>query len=194
MTRAPHALAIVDAGRATTSVSLLARVQDRWRLLGSLAAPAGTPETALLSVVAARALAAGAELVPRAELEPGALDALPRLAARSRAPGTLVVLAATRRAAGDLAAEAIRTGWRVEVASTDTHDPRDMTELALRGDVGAILIGAGDPAGPDERAALDDLASLGGAAARRRPELRVLLGGAIRSRRAWLEALGENPP
>ena len=69
-----------------------------------------------------------------------------------------------------------------------------MTELALRRDVGAVLIGAGDPAGPDERAALDDLASLGGAVARRRPELHVLLGGAVRGRRAWRDALGDEPP
>ncbi len=194
MTRAPSALAIIDAGRATISVSLLAQVGDRWRLLGSLAAPAGTPEPALLAVLAARALRADPRLPARGELEPAALDAVPRLTARSRPPRTLVVLAASRRAAADLTAESLRTAWRVEVASTDTHDPREMTELALRRDVGAVLIGAGDPAGPDERAALDDLAALGGAAARRRPDLSILLGGAIRGRRAWFEALGENPP
>ena len=194
MTRAPSALAIIDAGRATTSVSLLARLGDQWRLLGSLAAPAGTPEPTLLAILAARALQADPGLPARAELEPAALDAVPRLTARSRPPRTLVVLAASRRAAADLTAEANRTAWRVEVASTETHDPREMTELVLRRDVGAVLIGAGDPAGPDERAALDDLAALGGAAARRRPDLGIILGGAMRGRRAWLEALGENPP
>jgi hypothetical protein len=194
VTRAPHALAVVDAGRATTSVSLLSRIDDRWRLLGTLSAAAGTPEPALLAVLAGRALRADPDLATRDELTPGALDVLPRLTATSRAPRTLVILAASRRAAGDLTSEAVRTGWRVEVASTDTHDPREMTELVLRRDVGAVLIGAGDPAGPDERAALDDLAALGGAAARRRPDLHVLLGGAIRGRQAWTEALGANPP
>lgn len=194
MTPAPNVLAIVDAGRATTSVGLLARVGDQWRLLGSLAAPAGTSEEDLLAVLAARALRAGEGLAAQAELVPGALDAMPRLSARSRAPRTLLILAASRRAAGDLSAVALRTGWRVEVASTESHDPREMSELVLRRDVGAVLIGAGDPAGPDERSALDDLAALGGAAARRRPELHVLLGGAIRGRRAWFDALGEDPP
>ncbi len=194
VTRAPHTLAIVDTGSATTSVSLLGQVDSRWRLLGTLAAPAGVPEPALLSVVAARARQAYPDLPVAAELEPSALDAMPRLSATSRPPGTMVVLAASARAAGDLAAEARRTGWRVEVASTDTHDPREMTELALRRDVGAVLIGAGDPAGPDERASLDDLASLGGAVARRRPTLHVLLAGAVRGRRAWRDALGDEPP
>ena len=194
MTRAPSALAVVDIGRATTSVSLLARVGKAWRLLGTFAAPAGTAEQALLAVLAGRALRIDAGIDAQAELSPAALDAVPRLTATSRPPATLVVLAASRRAVADLTAEARRTGWRVEAASTDTHDPREMTELVLRRDVGAVLIGAGDPAGPDERAALDDLAALGGAAARRRPALQVILGGAIRGRRAWLEALGESPP
>ena len=194
MTRAPQALAVVDAGRATTSVSLLSRIGNRWRLLGTLAAAAGTSEQALLAVLAGRALRVDQGLAARDELAPAALDAVPRLAARSREPRTLVILAASQRAAGDITAEAVRTGWRVVAASTDTHDPREMTELVLARDVGAVLIGAGDPAGPDERAALDDLAALGGAAARRRPDLHVLLGGAIRGRRAWLEALGESPP
>ncbi len=198
MTRAPQTLAVVDAGGATTSVSLVARLAGRWRLLGTLAGPAGTSEGALLAVVAARAVAADPELVARhldgATFDASTLAAVPRLRATSRPPATLVILAATRRAAGELVADAVLTGWRVIAASTDTHDPREMTELALGRDVSAVLVGAGDPAGPDERAALDDLAALAGAIARRRPELPILLGGAIRGRRAWTEAVGEEPP
>ncbi len=93
-----------------------------------------------------------------------------------------------------MTAEAHRTAWRVASASTETHDPREMTELALGREVGAILIGFGDPPGPDERAALDDLAALAGAIARRRPELRLFLGGPIRTRSSWLEAIGEELP
>ncbi len=193
MTRAPRTLAVVDTGGATTSVSLLARVTGRWRLLGTLAAPAGTPEAVLLAIVAERARAADPDLAAGLELKDSALDRMPRLSTRSRPQGTLVVLAASRRSVGDLAAVAIRTGWHLETASTETHDPREMTELALGREVGAVLIGAGDPAGPDERAALDDLAALGGAVARRRPELPIILGGAIRGRRAWADALGESP-
>jgi hypothetical protein len=194
MTRVPQALAIVDTGAATISVSLVARIGDRWRLLGSLAAPAGTPEPALLAVIAARARAADSELEALHELGTTALETIPRLVARSRPAGTIAVLGASRRAVGDLAAAARRTGWRVVPASTDTHDPREMTELAMDRDVQAVVIGAGDPPGPDERAALDDLAALGGSVARRRPELRVVLVGSIRGRRAWSEALGEEVP
>jgi hypothetical protein len=194
VTRVPQTLAVVDAGGATTSVSLLARVDRRWRLLGSLAAPIGTPEGALLAILAERARAADPDLAVGPELKDAALERMPRLSARSRPQGTLVVLAASRRSVGDLAAVATRTGWHVVTASTESHDPREMTELALGREVGAVLIGAGDPAGPDERAALDDLAALGGAVARRRPEMPILLGGAIRGRRAWVSALGENAP
>jgi hypothetical protein len=65
-----------------------------------------------------------------------------------------------------------------------------MTELALRPDVTAVLVGAGDPPGPDERGWLDDLAGLVGAVTRRRPELRVVLAGPVASRNAWAEGAG----
>lgn len=194
MTRLSPALAIVDAGGATTSVGLVGRIGSRWRLLGSLAGPAGTPEAALLAIVAARVRAADPDLAAELSLDSGRLDSVPRLMARSRPPATLVVLAASRRAVGDLSAVAVRTGWRVQGASTESHDPREMSELALGQGVRAVLIGAGDPPGPDERPALDDLAALGGAVARRRPELQILLSGAIRGRRAWRESLGADPP
>src|SRR6185369_4548451 len=67
---------------------------------------------------------------------------------------------------------------------------REMTELALRPEVSAILVGAGDPPGPDERGWLDDLAGLVGAATRRRPELRVVLAGPVAARAAWAEGAG----
>jgi hypothetical protein len=65
-----------------------------------------------------------------------------------------------------------------------------MTELALRPEVTAVLVGAGDPPGPDERGWLDDLAGLVGAVTRRRPEIRVVLAGPIGSRNAWAEGAG----
>jgi hypothetical protein len=65
-----------------------------------------------------------------------------------------------------------------------------MTELALRPEVTAVLVGASDPPGPDERGWLDDLAGLVGAVARRRPELRVVLAGPIAARAAWAEGYG----
>jgi hypothetical protein len=118
VTRAPQTLAVVDAGGATTSVSLLARVDRRWRLLGTLAGPVGTPEGALLGILAERARAAAPDLAMGNELKDTALERMPRLSARSRPQRTLVVLAASRRSVGDLAAVALRTGWHVVTAST----------------------------------------------------------------------------
>jgi hypothetical protein len=194
VTRAPSALVAVDAGAATTAVALLGRPGERWRLAGSMAAPAGVDPADILEVLAARVRAADPALADAIGLRPGEIEALPRLASRSAAPRTLVAIGASRRSVAILESIAARTAWRVVGASTETHDPREMTELALRADVSAVLLTAGDPPGPDERASLDDLAGLVGAAARRRPELQVIVGGAIRRRRAWVEGLGEDPP
>jgi len=79
VTRAPSALVAVDAGAATTAVALLGRPGDRWRLVGSLAAPAGVDAGDLLDVLAARVRAADPALADAIELRPGDLDGLPRL-------------------------------------------------------------------------------------------------------------------
>ena len=190
MTTIPRALLAIDAGAATTSVALLGRPGDRWRLLGNLAAPAGADVEALAEILAARLLAADPRMAADLEVARERVTDLPRLEARSRAPGTLAVLGASRRAVMLLEAVAARTPWRVRSASPESHDPREMTELALRSDVSVVLVGAGDPPGPDERGWLDDLAGLVGAATRRRPELRVVLAGPVAARAAWAEGAG----
>ncbi len=186
--RTPRTLAVADVGGATASVALLGQVDGRWRLLGGLAAPAGAPVDVLCQVVAARIAAVDPELARDLEIGANGQADFPWLRSRSHPPATLLVLAATRRAVGLLESEAVRTGWRCVSASTETHDPREMTALALRPDVGAILIGAGDPPGPDERSALDDLAALGAAVAHRREDLPIVLAGAMRGRGIWGEA------
>ncbi|HEU4941749.1 MAG TPA: GNAT family N-acetyltransferase, partial [Gaiellaceae bacterium] len=47
------------------------------------------------------------------------------------APSSVAVLGASRRAVGLLQGVAERTSWRVRAASPESHDPREMTELAL---------------------------------------------------------------
>ena len=131
--RAPRTLAVADVGRATSSVALLAHVDGAWRLVGALAGPAGVSEDALSRVVSARVLAADPELARDLDIGPGGQTEMPWLRARSTAPATLLVLAANRRSVGLLEAEAVRTGWRCITASTETHDPLEMTALALRG-------------------------------------------------------------
>ena len=190
MTNVPRALLAIDSGAATTSVALLGRPGPRWRLLGAIAAPAGTPPDALAEVLATRLATVDADLAASLQLSPERVTDLPRLESRSEPPGTLAVLGASRRAVGLLEGVASRTPWRVRAASPESHDPREMTELALRQDVDAVLVGAGDPPGPDERGWLDDLAGLVGAVTRRRPELHVVLAGPVASRNAWAEGAG----
>jgi hypothetical protein len=193
----PRALLTVDVGVATTAVALIGRPAKRWRLLGSLAAPAPATPDDVATVLAARVVAADPELADAIGLDVDAVAELPRLETRSEPPETLAVLGASRRAVGLVEAVAARTPWRVSAASPESHDPREMTELALRADVTAVLLGASEPPGPDERSALDDLIALVAAIARRRPELRIVLAGPIASRPAWRDgigdALGEGP-
>jgi len=188
----PRALLAVDVGVATTAVSIIGRPAARWRLLGSLAGPTPVPPEALAAVLAGRIAAADPGLASAVGLDAASVADLPRLETRTEAPQTLAVLGASRRAVGLVAAVAARTPWRVVAAAPESHDPREMTELALRADVSAILVGASEPPGPDERSALDDLAALVGSVARRRPDVRVILAGPIAQRGAWLESLGED--
>ncbi|HYK96538.1 MAG TPA: hypothetical protein VE011_11855 [Candidatus Dormibacteraeota bacterium] len=190
MTNVPRALLAIDSGAATTSVALIGKPHDRWRLLGSLAAPAGTPADVLAAVVADRLVTADLALADHVGVSGTSVEDLPRLEATSSPPETLALFGASVRAVRLLEAVAARTPWRIRAASPESHDPREMTELALRPEVTAVLVGAGDPPGPDERGWLDDLAGLVGAVARRRPELRVVLAGPIAERAAWAEGFG----
>jgi hypothetical protein len=191
VTAIPRALLAIDAGAATTAIAILGRPADRWRLLGSLVAPAPAEPDALARVLAARIATSDPDLATAVGLDEGRVDDLPRLEARSAPPARLAVLAGSPRTAELLAGIARRTSWRVVAASPDSHDPREMTDLALRPETSALLIGAGEPPGPDERPALDDIAGLAAAAARRRPELRVVVAGPITARRSWVEGLGD---
>jgi hypothetical protein len=191
MTGVPRTILAIDAGVATTAIALLGRPRARWRLLGSLVAPAPASPEDLAAVLAARIRAADPGLADAVDLDPAAIDDLPRLEARSSPPPSLAVLAASRRAVGLLHDIARRTPYRVVAASPESHDPREMTDLALRPEIAAILVGASEPPGPDERAALDDVAGLVAAVLRRRPELRAVVAGPVTERRAWADALGD---
>ena len=186
----PRALLAIDAGAATTSVALLGRPGSRWRFLGSLSAPAGADVDALAWILAGRLVVADPGMAAELDVTAEFAHKLPRLEARSSPPQVLAVLGASRRAVGLLEAIAARTPWRIRAASPESHDPREMTDLVLRPEVTAVLVGAGDPPGPDERGWLDDIAGLVGAATRRRPELRVVLAGPVAARNAWAEGAG----
>jgi hypothetical protein len=189
VTAVPRAILAIDAGAATTAVAILGRPDERWRLAGAMVAPAPALAEDVAAVLVARIRQADPAMADAMGLG-DAIDDLPRLEARSATPKTLAVLGASRRAVGLLHDVAQRTSWRVMAASPESHDPREMTDLALRPEVAAVLVGVTEPPGPDERAAIDDVAGLVAAVLRRRPDLRVVVAGPIPSRRSWLDALG----
>ena len=188
MSRDPRAFVALDLGAATTASALIGRIAGRWRFLGALAAPAGVPEALLVGELIRRAVAADPDLADRVGVSDGAADELSRLTARSVPPAVIAVLAGSDRAVAELRAAIARTGWRATGGSPASHDPRDLTRMVLRPEVEAVLVGAGEPAGADERGSLEDLAALAMAAAVRRPELTVVLAGSMVEHQARFQA------
>src|SRR6185436_20575177 len=72
-----------------------------------------------------------------------------------------------------------RSGWRTSGASAETTDPLAMPRLLLDRDLGGIVAGAGDPPRADERGGIRELATLVAAVATRRPEIPIVLSGAM---------------
>ena len=62
MTSEPRAFLALDAGAATIAASLIGRIAGRWRLIGSLALPAGADPAAVASALVDRAVAADPDL------------------------------------------------------------------------------------------------------------------------------------
>jgi hypothetical protein len=174
----PRAFFALDQGAATTSAALVGRVAGRWRLLGALGFPRGVDVDAILDALVARLRAAEPELGDELDLGGPARD-WPRLTARSSPPAGLAVLAAAERSLEPLVAAGERTGWRVRSGSTDKLDALALTSLLLQPDVTTVLVGAGEPPGADERGGLGEVAAVAAAAATRRPELTVVLAGAM---------------
>ena len=179
MSNEPRAFLAIDRGAATIAVSLIGRVTGRWRLIGSLALPAGVDTLAVSALLVERAVVADPELAGSVGLDRTPLADVPRVEVASHAPRLLAVVAGSERALGPLVAAASRSGWRVSSASAETTDPLEMSTLLLHSGVDAILAGAGDPPAADERRALGELGALVAAAAHRRPELSVILAGGM---------------
>ncbi len=161
------------------AVSLVGRVAGRWRLIGSLALPAGADPVALAALLVQRATIADPGLATALGLDRTPVADLPRVEVASHPPRLLAVVAGSERALGPLVAAASRSGWRISSASAETADPLEMSTLLLDAGVDAILAGAGDPPAADERRALGELGALVAAAAHRRPELSVILAGGM---------------
>ena len=197
MTSEPRAFLALDLGAATSSAALIGRVAHRWRLIGSLAVPSAGDVEDLVRELIRRAAAADRDLAGSIGLASAAgltdvEDAratLPRLVARSAPPRTILVCAATGRALAPLAAAARETGWRTTTATLDGADPIEMVGRLLDPAVDVLLLGAGDPPGADERRLIGDLASVAAGAVRRRPDLTLILAGAMTEQLERIEAV-----
>ncbi len=186
MTGGARGFYALDLGVATTSAALIGRVAGRLRLLGALSLPSGSPVDALIAALTDRFAGADPDLA--ADLQTDASHRWPRLTARSTPAAGLAVIAATERSLAPLVLAGQRTGWRVRSASAERLDPLALTGPLLDRDVRAVLVGAAAPAAADERGALGQLAALTAAAATRRPELVIILAGAMAEQAARFEA------
>ena len=187
MTSDPRAFLALDLGAATSSAALIGRLAHRWRLIGSLAVPSSSSAGGLVIELVRRVGAADPALAASIGLarDDGTIDPvglaaeLPRLVARSAPPRTILVAAVSPRALAALAAAARRTGWHTIEAHLSGTDPLQLMSRLLDPAVDVLLVGAGDPPGADERRQLGELAAIVAGAVGRRPDLTVVLAGAM---------------
>jgi hypothetical protein len=173
----------LDHGSATLAGALVGQVDGRWRLLAATALPTGSNPEALIALLARRLESvdpARAKMIGgwAASAPPASAD-VPRLVARSRPAATLAVIAATDRTRTRLEEAAAGAGWNVVAGSAERTDPLELTRLATRPGVVAVLVGVADPPGADERELATELSVAAAAIAARRPGLRVFLAGPV---------------
>jgi hypothetical protein len=195
VTSDPRAFLALDLGAATSSVALIGRLGQRWRLVGSLALPATAEVDAITAELVRRVMAADPGLAAAIGL--AADDArdvasvaadVPRLVARSAPPRSILACAVSERAVEPLAAAAAATGWRTRSATLDGDDPLHLTTTFMDPGIDVLLVGAGDPPGADERRQLDELAAIVAGATTRRSDLTVVLAGAMAEHLERLES------
>jgi hypothetical protein len=202
VTSDPRAFFAVDLGGATSSVALIGRIAHRWRLVGALAMPSATPVDAIAGELVRRVGVSDPELAAGIHLtEPGRpidvdtiVAGLPRLVGRSAPRRSLLALAVSARALGPVADAARKTGWRTSTAQLDGSDALKLTNRMLDPAVDVLLVGAGDPPGADERRQLSELAGIVAGAVARRPDLTVVLAGAMADHLGRLEASSGGRP
>ena len=180
----PRVFATVDHGTASIAVSLVGWLGGRWCFLGSTAGPAATGEDILLERLRGRVAAADAELAGLCGLAaPEALADVARLTTRTAAPPLIVVAAATDRVLAPLAEDASAAGWRVVPVAIDGAGILGVATALADPTVDAVLAATGDPPGADERGLIAELGSLVAGAAGRRPDLPIVLAGALAEQR-----------
>ena len=190
MSKGPRAFIATDRGTATTAVALVGRVHGAWRLLGATAAPSIVDPDAVVERMLRRFAAGEPELAEVLQLtDPDAAVDLPRVACATTRPPEIAVVAATARVLGPLAAAAASAGWRVRPLVLDGVEILPVATALADRRVSAILAGASDPPGADERGLLPDLETLVAAATERRPDLVTVLAGGLAAPGGRIEAL-----
>ena len=185
----------VDRGTATVAVTLVARVAGSWRLLGAGQAPAGVDEAAVAERLRGRLADADPELAAAAGVaDAGSTAGLARVRATTERPPELAVVAATKRVAGPLADVAATAGWRVRQLVLDGAEILPVATALADPRVTAVLAGASDPPGADERSLLPDLGAVVAAAGERRPDLVTILAGGLATPGARTDGLFPDRP
>ncbi|MBF6605499.1 MAG: hypothetical protein IVW53_07960 [Chloroflexi bacterium] len=180
MTSDPRAFIALHVGTATSNASLIGRIDDRWRLLGSLAGPASQPVDAVVRRLAARVAAADRALGSTLGVDdPDGLARLPRITARSGAAETIAVLAATEATRLRLERAATVAGWRVTSASLERDDLLAVFRCGLSPGVTTLLAGTADPVPGPERDRAAILEALVAGIVDRRPDATVVLSGPL---------------
>jgi len=179
VTTQPHAFLTIDHGSATVSVALIGRAGGAWRLIGSLAIPAGADLDPAIDLLVERTLAVDPVVAEGLGIVGLPRKDFPILEVRSLRPKRLAIVTGSERTLAGLGETGARSGWRTSGASAETTDPLAMTRLLLDRDVGGIVVGAGDPPRADERGGIRELATLVAAVATRRPEIPIVLSGAM---------------
>jgi hypothetical protein len=176
----PDAFVTIDRGTASTAVTLIGRIDHHWRLLGATAGPASVAPEALAERLRRRLQAAAPELADGLRLgRPGSTDPLPRRACATVPPPEVAVVAATHRAVAPLAAAARTSGWRVRPVALEGAQIVAVATTLADHRVSAVVAGADDPPGADERPLLGELLAQVKAVAERRPDLTIVLTGSL---------------
>jgi len=176
----PRGFLAVDAGSVTNAVSLIGRVDGRWRLLGATAAPAGVAVDALARLLVGRLRRADSLIADRLGLtDVHRASDLPRLTSRTVPAPAAAVVGGSGRVAGRLAAAVTVAGWRPRTLTIHDGDPLAITRGLLDPTVDTVVAGSADPPAADERGHIAELLTLVLAAVERRPELTLVLVGGL---------------
>lgn len=163
----------IDHGTASTAASLIAPIDNRFRLLASTAAPRGVGIEAILEDLVLRVGAIEPALLGPATDWPR----WARLESATRSPRQVLCVATTDKVADALARMFAWRGWSVaDTISAARIDPLDAMSACLRPDIDAIAVAAGGR-GDDEQRLRARLTPLLEAVLAERPELPLLVCG-----------------